>query len=650
MNLTGYCRIATGRPKLVLGDIPFNTESILDIYNQSLADQADVIVMPELCITGYTMADLFHQKALLEDSLSALKVLKDYTRDRHTILIVGLPVEMDDAIYNCAAVLHKGQVLGLVPKSYVPTYNEYYETRWFSKASHLMTDRIQLFGETIPVGTDLIFENHDDTSLKFGVEICEDLWAPIPPSTYLALQGALVILNLSASNELIAKSEYRKELVKSQSARLLCSYAYCSAGFGESSTDVTFGGHMLIAENGSVVAESERFKTNKGYQFADIDLDRHIYDRLHHNTHRECKLENSTFLCRKVAFHQSNTQREVMRDIHCHPFVPASRHNREIRCKEIFNIQTMALAKRLTHIGSPKAVIGISGGLDSTLALLVTVKTFDLLNRDRKDIIGVTMPGFGTTDRTYNNAVELMKALHITNLEIPIAPAVNQHFKDIDHDPEVHDITYENSQARERTQLLMDLSNKYGGIVIGTGDLSELALGWATFNGDHMSMYGVNSSIPKTLVRYLVEWVSINEESKKAMEILSDVLRTPVSPELLPPTDDGDIAQKTEEVVGPYELHDFFLYYMLRFGFTPEKIFGLAKKAFCSHYDDGTIIKWMEVFYRRFFSQQFKRSTLPDGPKVGSINLSPRGDLRMPSDSTGRIWMNRLQQLKESLQ
>ncbi len=648
MNIHGYSRVAVGRPNLVLGDITANTQSIIDLYDQALTDQADLILMPELTVTGYTMADLFHQKALLDDSLKALDMLTKHTTGKHTILVVGLPLEIDNAIYNCGAVLYQGQILGIVPKSYLPTYNEYYETRWFAKASHLMDKQILLLDQIIPIGTDLIFTNTGDTALSFGVEICEDLWAPIPPSTYQGLQGALVLLNLSASNELIAKSDYRRSLVAGQSARLMSAYLYCSSGFGESSTDLTFGGHSIIAENGSIRNESDRFSLNKSYLFTDIDLDKLIYDRIHSNTYRECKTESSTFLCRKIGFKQANSTKEIMDKIDPHPFVPSNSHRREERCREIFSIQTSALAKRLTHIGHPKAIIGISGGLDSTLALLVTVKTFDLLKRDRKDIIGVTMPGFGTTDRTYNNALELMKALHITILEIPIAKAVTQHFIDIDHDPNLHDITYENSQARERTQLLMDLSNKYGGIVIGTGDLSELALGWATFNGDHMSMYGVNSSIPKTLVRYLVEWVSINEESKKAKEILADILHTPVSPELLPPTSDGNIAQKTEEVVGPYELHDFYLYYMLRFGFSPEKIYGLAVNAFEKKYDSLTILNWMEVFYKRFFAQQFKRSTLPDGPKVGSICLSPRGDLRMPSDSTGRLWLSRIESLRKS--
>ena len=460
------------------------------------------------------------------------------------------------------------------------------------------------------------------------------------------MQGALVIANLSASNELIAKSDYRKALVSNQSARMMNSYVYTSSGSNESTTDVSYGGHCLIATNGSIISESSRFSLEPTFIYNDIDLEKLEFDRLHSNTFRECKLEETNFICRKIDFTQVVIKRNLLTAVDPHPFVPSSLSKREHRCEEIFNIQTSSLAKRLTHIGKPKAIIGISGGLDSTLALLVTVKTFDLLGRNRSDIIGVTMPGFGTTDRTYTNAMELMKSLHITIKEIPIRDSVIQHFKDIDHDINNHNITYENSQARERTQILMDLSNKFGGIVIGTGDLSELALGWATYNGDHMSMYGVNVSIPKTLVRYLVEWVALKEESRKSKLILCDILETPVSPELLPPDKDGDISQKTEEVVGPYELHDFYLYYMLRFGFKPEKIFNLAVLAFEGTYSKEEIIKWMTLFYKRFFQQQFKRSALPDGPKVGSICLSPRGDLRMPSDANATTWLQNIENIR----
>lgn len=649
MTISGYTRVANGVPQMRLGDIEFNTNELINIYNDACDAKVDLLVTPELSLTGYTMADMFHQRTLLEESMEGLIKLKQYTRSRRPIMVVGLPILVDDAIYNCAAVLHAGEILGIVPKSYLPTYNEFYETRWFAKANMLLSDSVTIDGDEIPMGTDLIFEGIKAPYLKFGVEICEDLWAPIPPSTHLSIQGALVIANLSASNELIAKSDYRKQLVANQSARMMNSYIYTSSGNNESTTDVSYGGHCLIAANGSIISESKRFSLEPTFIYNDIDLEKLEYDRMHTNTFRECKLEETTFICRKIKFSQVVINRSLSSSIDPHPFVPSNLSRREHRCAEIFNIQTTALAKRLTHIGKPKAIIGISGGLDSTLALLVTVKTFDMLGRDRSDIIGVTMPGFGTTDRTYTNALELMKSLHITIKEISIRESVIQHFADIDHDINNHNITYENSQARERTQILMDLSNKLGGIVIGTGDLSELALGWATYNGDHMSMYGVNVSIPKTLVRYLVEWVALKEESRKSKLILCDILETPVSPELLPPDKDGDISQKTEEVVGPYELHDFYLYYMLRFGFTPKKIYHLAQLAFEGTYDNKTIVKWMKMFYRRFFQQQFKRSALPDGPKVGSICLSPRGDLRMPSDSNATTWLNIIEDIERGL-
>jgi len=642
MTISGYTRVANGVPNIRLGDIEFNINELINIYDEACEAKVDLLITPELSITGYTMADMFHQRTLLDDSLEGLQKLKQYTRSRRPILIVGLPLLVDDAIYNCAAVLHAGEIIGIIPKSYLPTYNEFYETRWFAKANMLLNDHVKINGDNIPMGTDLIFQGMKPPYIKFGVEICEDLWAPIPPSTHLSLQGALVIANLSASNDLIAKSDYRKQLVASQSARMMNSYVYTSSGSSESSTDVTYGGHCLIASNGSIISENKRFSLEPTFIYNDIDLEKLEYDRLHSNTFRECKLEETSFICRKIDFNQVVIKRSLIDSIDPHPFVPSNTSKREKRCKEIFHIQTTALAKRLTHIGSPKAILGISGGLDSTLALLVTVKTFDLLGRNRHDIIGVTMPGFGTTDRTYTNAMELMKSLHITIKEIPIRESILQHFKDIDHDIENHNITYENSQARERTQILMDLSNKFDGIVIGTGDLSELALGWATYNGDHMSMYGVNVSIPKTLVRYLVEWVALKEESRKSKLILCDILETPVSPELLPPDKDGNITQKTEEVIGPYELHDFYLYYMLRFGFKPEKIYKLAVLAFKGTYSKEEIIKWMKLFYKRFFQQQFKRSALPDGPKVGSICLSPRGDLRMPSDANATTWLQNI--------
>ncbi len=646
MKKYGYTRVACATPSIKVADVTYNVDQLKSIYEQACSSDVDLLVCPELCITGYTCGDLFHQRLLLDAALEGLLDIKRYSTLKPAVIVVGLPMMIDDSVYNMAAVVHGGQILGLIPKTYLPTYNEFYETRWFANAEHMTDNSVDIDGSMIPIGSQLIFENNCEPYYTFGVEICEDLWSPIPPSSLQSLNGAYILANLSASNDLIGKSDYRKALVKNQSARCFAAYAYASAGYGESTTDVMYGGHSLIAENGTLLSESDRFSLEPTLIMSDIDIEHLNFDRLHSNTYRDTKkhFANHT-LQQRVIFHQKHTLSTINRFITQHPFVPSNQEDRFKRCEEIFHIQTQGLAKRIAHIGSPKAIIGISGGLDSTLALLVTVKTFDMLGRNREDIIGVTMPGFGTTGRTYNNAMELMKSLHITIKEISIADAVTQHFKDIEQDANIHDITYENSQARERTQILMDLANKEGGIVVGTGDLSELALGFATYNGDHMSMYGVNVSIPKTLVRYLVEWVSLNEETRKSKDILSDILATPVSPELLPPSADGNIAQKTEEVVGPYELHDFFLYHMLRYGSTPSKIYTLAQYAFGSYYDPIIILKWMKLFYRRFFSQQFKRSALPDGPKVGSICLSPRGDLRMPSDASVALWMAEVETL-----
>jgi len=645
MKLAGYARVANGNPSLRLGDINYNTKKIIELFNEASNQNIDLLVLPELCITGYSLGDMFHQSTIIEASQHALSEIALHAESKRTILIVGLPFVIDDSLYNVAAVIHYGEVLGLVPKTYLPCYNEFYETRWFASATMLQSKTCLINGKLVPIGTDLIFSNIAQPNFTFGIEICEDLWAPIPPSSLLALSGAHIVANLSASNELIGKSDYRKDLVKSQSARTLSAYVYTSAGPLESSTDVVYGGHSLIAENGLLLKESKRFSLDASLQFADIDLEKLVFERLHSNTFRESKKVFYNQPPRKINFTQALLNRALERYIDPHPFVPSNDKERSTRCEEIVNIQTLGLAKRLMHIGHPTSIIGVSGGLDSTLALLVTVKTYDILKQDRKNIIGVTMPGFGTTDRTYFNAIKLMENLGITLLDIPITDSVLQHFKDIDHDPTLHNITYENSQARERTQILMDLANKYNGIVIGTGDLSELALGWATYNGDHMSMYGVNASIPKTLVRYVVQWFSESEANDQVKAILSDVLQTPVSPELLPPSHDGTIAQKTEEVVGPYELHDFFLYNMLRFGYSPRKIFYLAEIAFSNTYSSEIIHQWITLFYKRFFSQQFKRSALPDGPKVGSINLSPRGDLRMPSDLNSVDWLRNLEEL-----
>ncbi|MBN2220941.1 MAG: NAD(+) synthase [Vallitaleaceae bacterium] len=640
-----FIRVAAATVTVQLMDMNGNLNQICSMIDKACEKQVDFLVFPEMCMSGYTAGDFFHQRVLLDEAKNSLLQLKKFTKTKRPVIWVGLPLEIDGFVFNCAAALYQGKILGIVPKTYLPGYNEFYEPRWFADASHLQSDQLQLDEELVPVGTNLIFEASNVNGFRFAAEICEDLFAPIPPSSYLSMQGALIIANLSASNELISKSEYRRELVKNQSARTLSSYVYASTGYGESTTDLVFGGHCLIAENGSLLVESQRFSLEPQLITQDIDVDRLQYDRLHNNTYRDCLRNSSPYQVRIISFplfNRDSTVRTLERIIDPHPFVPANKDLRNLRCEEIFHIQTAGLARRLDHTKSKTAILGISGGLDSTLALLVTVKTFDLLGRNRSDIIGVTMPGFGTTDRTYANSIKLMESLHIQIKEIPIRASVMQHFQDIDHDSNLHDITYENSQARERTQILMDLANKYNGLVIGTGDLSELALGWATYNGDHMSNYGVNASIPKTLVRYLVEWVSLHEESKASKDVLCDILQTPVSPELLPPSGDGKISQKTEELVGPYELHDFFLYYVLRFGYRPKKIFYLAQHAFTGKYTDETLQGWMKIFFRRFFAQQFKRSTLPDGPKVGSVCLSPRGDLRMPSDACSKTWLEEI--------
>ena len=581
---------------------------------------------PELSITAYTCADLFFQQQLLADAEKALKELQLLTFTTTAAIIVGMPVRIQSQLFNAAVVLQGGHILGVVPKTHLPNNNEFYEKRWFASAADCTISSIIIAGEEVPFGTNLLFS---DGKFSFGIELCEDLWVPIPPSSQHTLHGADVIFNLSATNELIGKHQYLRQLIEQQSARCIAGYVYASAGAGESTTDVVYAGNGLIAENGKMIAASERFSFEPQLIVSEIDIERLQADRLRNTNftndtssqvYRTVKLEDAHFI-----------KFELKRIFDKHPFVPAL-SNRDASCEEIFSIQVGGLAKRWKHTNAETVVIGISGGLDSTLALLVCVKTADKLDFDRKRIIGITMPGFGTTDRTYTNAVNLMKSLGITMLEISIKEASLQHFKDINHDPNQHDVTYENTQARERTQILMDIANKHNGLVIGTGDLSESALGWATYNGDHMSMYAVNSGVPKTLVRYLVDWAAHQLDSHSE-EILRDVLNTPVSPELLPADENGDIAQKTEDIVGPYELHDFYLYYMVRFGFSPEKILYLAKNAFVDTYSDEVIEKWLKTFLSRFFSQQFKRSCIPDGPKVGSINLSPRGDWRMPSDA-----------------
>ncbi|SFC89315.1 NAD(+) synthase [Clostridium uliginosum] len=626
-----FIKVSSACPKTRVGDVDYNISNILDCINNANKNSSKFIVFPELCVTSYTCGDLFLQDYLLNKSLNGIHEILRATEDKDILIAVGAPLLIDSILYNCAFLLFKGDILGIVPKSYIPNYSEFYEKRWFTEGISIETYEINLpFQKNIPFGTNLIFSSN---IANFGVEICEDLWVTIPPSSYLSLMGANIIGNLSASNELVSKMNYRKSLILNQSARGICSYIYSSAGVHESSTDLLFSGHLLISENGSLLKENERFQRENEVIYSYIDVFKLRAERMKNLSFRDA----SKFTGKKpytINFKFKTTSIEKFdRFIDKHPFVPSSKKEREERCKEIFNIQSSALAKRFEHTGSKKAVIGISGGLDSTLALLVIVKTFELLHLDKKNIVAITMPGFGTTDRTYNNALTLCKELNCDLREINIVDAALQHFKDIGHDKDIHDVTYENVQARERTQILMDLANKEHGLLIGTGDLSELALGWCTYNGDHMSMYSVNPSIPKTLVRYLVKYVADKESNDTVSNTLIDILDTPVSPELLPKDSNGEITQKTEDIVGPYELHDFFLYHFIKHGSSKERIFFLATEAFKGNYSNAEIEKCLDKFMWRFFTQQFKRSALPDGPKVGSISLSPRGDFRMPSDA-----------------
>ena len=632
----GYVKVAAVTPKIRVADTKYNAQLILDRMKESTKQGAKIVVFPELCLTGYTCQDLFLQERLLQGAKEALLNLVKESALLDAVFFVGLPYEILGKLYNVAAVFSHGELLGLVPKSYLPNYNEFYEARHFVSGADLSTEVVLPDGSSVPVDRDLLFVCEQMPKLRIGVELCEDLWTPNPPSISHALAGADVLVNLSASNELTGKDSYRRELVSGQSARLLAAYIYASAGEGESTQDLVFSGHNIIAENGCILAESKRF--GHGILYSEIDVERLCGERRRMTTF---VTEDQTHT--EVLFSLKIEETKLTRPVDPAPFVPQDRRNREKRCDEILMIQAMGLKKRLEHTGA-NAVVGISGGLDSTLALLVTVRAFDLCGRDHKGITAVTMPGFGTTDRTYANAVNLIKSLGAEFVEVNIRNAVNVHFSDIGQDPSVHDVTYENSQARERTQILMDIANKKNALVIGTGDLSELALGWATYNGDHMSMYAVNASVPKTLVRHLVRYYADTCEDRQLSDTLYDVLDTPVSPELLPP-EDGKISQKTEDLVGPYELHDFFLYYMLRQGFSPAKIYRLAKLAFAGTYEDAFILKWLNTFCRRFFAQQFKRSCLPDGPKVGSVAVSPRGDLRMPSDACATLWMEELHTL-----
>ena len=626
----GFIKVAAATPKVKVADPEYNTKEIIKIIRQAGDEEASLLVFSELAVSGYTCGDLFLQDPLLEESLKGLMEIKKETKGMDMVVTVGCPLVVEHKLYNCGVFLFDGRILGVVPKIHLPNYGEFYEARHFAKGKREVKD-ILLDGEHVPFGANILLECTNIPELTIAMEICEDLWVPLPPSTHHALAGATVICNPSASVETTTKEVYRSALVSNQSARLLSGYVYANAGEGESTTDVVYSGHHLICENGTVLAEAKRFVNDIIY--ADMDVKRLVAERRKMTTFFEEDSEEY----RRVPFILPVKVNQITRKFPKNPFVPSSREEREKRCDEILSIQSMGLKKRLEHTNCTHAVVGISGGLDSTLAVLVTVSSFDMLDIPRENIICVTMPCFGTTDRTYQNAVSLIHELGATLKEVNIEKAVRQHFKDIEHEEDVHDVTYENSQARERTQILMDIANKYNGMVIGTGDMSELALGWATYNGDHMSMYAVNCSVPKTLVRYLVLYYAETVENKELSDVLMDVLDTPVSPELLPPVD-GVISQKTEDLVGPYELHDFFLYYMLRFGFPKAKLYRMAKLTFAGDYDDETIQKWLDKFYWRFFSQQFKRSCLPDGPKVGSVAVSPRGDLRMPSDASVNIW------------
>ena len=623
----GFLRVASATPKIRVADCEYNASAIIAQAKEAAGRGASMIVFPELCITGYTCQDLFLQRSLLKAAEKALARIIEETKQLEAVIIVGLPVTELGKLYNCAAVICKGELLGLPAKTYIPNYSEFYELRHFTSANkEIRSKEISLAGKYfVDMGQSMLFTCESMPEFTFGVEICEDLWTPDPPSTKLAQNGAMIIANLSASDEVIGKADYRRMLVKSTSARLVSAYIYSSAGQGESTQDLVFSGHDMICENGAMLAESKRFTT--GIIYADIDLQKLEHERRRANTYTLS--DNDIILTQCFDLRLKNL--ELDRYISKTPFVPANKANLDERCEEILTIQASGLAKRIEHTNVKSVVLGLSGGLDSTLALIVAVHAMDMLGRDRKDIIAVTMPCFGTTKRTKSNAEILAENYGVSFMDINISKSVMQHFEDIGQSPECFDVTYENGQARERTQVLMDIANKIGGFVIGTGDLSELALGWATYNGDHMSMYAVNASIPKTLVRHLTAFEADHSEGSLKAALL-DILDTPVSPELLPPKD-GEISQKTEDLVGPYELHDFFLYYTVRFGFTAEKILRLAKIAFNGEYDDETIKKWLNTFIRRFFSQQFKRSCLPDGPKVGTVTLSPRGDWRMPSDA-----------------
>lgn len=644
MREYGFVRVGAAVPEIKVGNVFFNIENIKKCMKSSEEKEIEITLFPELSITGYTCADLFHNSTLIDEAIKGLIDLKKYTETVKGVFIVGVPIHMDNQLFNCGVVLENGHILGIVPKTYIPNYGEFYEKRWFSPASNLRSKNIVIDGDKIPFSTDLLFQSKKNKDVTFGIEICEDLWCTYPPSNELTVNGATLIFNLSASNEIIGKKEYREGLVKSQSEKTISAYIYASSGCNESTTDLVFSGASFIAENGRILSRGKRFSFENEMIYSDVDVKRLVYTRYKDISYMGV-VKDSNKVFDVIEFENLIEPKNLNRIYDEYPFVPKDEKKRNSRCEEILMIQAMSLAKRLKHTNIKKCVIGISGGLDSTLAFLVIIKAYEVLGLDKKDIIGITMPGFGTTNRTYQNAVDFVKCYGATLKEINIKDACLQHFKDISHDPKILDVTYENVQARERTQILMDYANKVGGLVIGTGDLSELALGWCTYNGDHMSMYAVNVSIPKTLVRYLVRYYGDAESDEKRKKIIYDILDTPVSPELLPPSVSGEILQETEKTIGPYVLHDFFLYHFIRYGASPKKIYYIA----CNTFKDTKkeeIKHWLEVFIKRFFTQQFKRSCIPDGPKVGTISLSPRGDLRMPSDADYEIWIKELNELK----
>lgn len=630
MNEYGYVRCAAASLKMEVANPRWNEQEMEHVIAEAVSNGVAILVLPECAMTGYTCADLFFQKTLLEETEHQIAKLKKFLEGKEIIVAVGAPIQIENKLYNMGIVLQNGHILGMVPKTYLPNYNEFYEQRWFASSTDLKETEIEFLGEIVPVGKDLLFGNQNT---YFALEICEDLWSVTPPSDTYALNGATILLNLSASNETIGKKEYRENLIKMHSAKQISAYVYASSGPLESTTDILFSGATLIYENGSKLAEGKRFQFDNTLTIGDVDVEKLLHDRMKNTSFHTDQLEP----VRKIHCSIPATNQPIRRTYAKYPFVPSNPNKRNERANEILTIQSCALARRLKHTGSKKCILGVSGGLDSTLAYLVILRAFDILKIEPQNLIAVTMPGFGTTDRTYQNAKELIRKTGATLREVSIKDACILHYKDIGHDAGNHDVTYENAQARERTQILMDIANQESGLVIGTGDLSELALGWCTYNGDHMSMYAVNTSIPKTLVRYLVEYEMQNNETLH--NVLKSILDTPISPELLPPSKDGKILQKTESKIGPYMLHDFFLYHFLRNGFSTKKIFYLAKETFKDDYEEEELRKWLTVFMKRFFSQQFKRSCLPDGVKVGSVSLSPRGDLRMPSDATSRIWI-----------